>query len=296
MIEGIDRGMQSANANSGSHEHTAPLGEKDFNRLAGFIYRQCGIKITDAKKMMLEARLQKRLRSLSLSSFSQYCDYLFSPEGLDDELVHMIDVVTTNKTDFFRESGHFDYLAQKAIPDLLTKGRRRNITVWSAGCSSGEEPYTLAMILSECGIGFPDFGFLILATDISTKVLDKARLAVYDEERVSPIPSQFRNRYLLRSKDPRNRVYRIVPELRQHVQFRRLNFMDADFGFRETMDVIFCRNVIIYFDKPTQEKLLRRFCQHLSPQGYLFMGHSETLLGMDVPLTQVAPTVYRKSQ
>jgi chemotaxis protein methyltransferase CheR len=273
----------------------APLTEKDFSRLASFIYDQCGIKITDSKKLMLEARLQKRLRLHSFSSFADYCDYLFSPEGLSDELVHMIDVVTTNKTDFFRESGHFDYLSRKAIPDLVVNGNKRNIMVWSAGCSSGEEPYTLAMVLSECGADLPDFNFLILATDISTRVLDKAKLAVYDDERIEPIPGPLKSRYLLRSRNPQNRVYRIVPELRQHVQFRRLNFMDSDFGFRETMDVIFCRNVIIYFDKATQERLLSRFCQHLSPRGYLFLGHSETLLGMDVPLTQVAPTVYRKS-
>jgi chemotaxis protein methyltransferase CheR len=136
--------------------------------------------------------------------------------------------------------------------------------------------------------------FLILATDISTSVLEKAKLAVYDEERIGPIPDGLRKKYLLKSKDAVKRVYRVVPELRERTRFRRLNFMDSDFGFRETMDIIFCRNVIIYFDKETQEKLLNRFCTLLSSDGYLFMGHSETLLGMDVPLVQVAPTVYRK--
>jgi len=272
-----------------------PLSDREFSRLKEFIYRECGIKITDAKRTMVEARLQKRLRGLGLTSFSRYCDYLFGPRGMEEELVHLINVITTNKTDFFRESAHFHYLVRKALPEMLRQSsERRTITVWSAGCSSGEEPYTLAMVLKEFVAERRGIDFLILATDISTNVLEKAKLAVYDEERIGPIPDELRKKYLLKSKDVVNRVYRVIPELRERTRFRRLNFMDSDFGFRETMDVIFCRNVIIYFDKQTQERLLNRFCGYLSSDGYLFMGHSETLLGMDVPLAQVAPTVYRK--
>lgn len=278
----------------GVHDHLAPLSDKDFTRLSSFIYDHCGIKITESKRVMLEARLQKRLKHYSFKSFSQYCDFLFTPDGMEEELVKMIDVVTTNKTDFFREPAHFHYLANHAIPDLVIGKQRRSITAWSAGCSSGEEPYTLAMVLSEAAQMQKSFSFLILATDISTKVLDRAKLAVYDTERISAIPLEFKRKYLLKSKNPLKPLYRIVPELRQSVKFRRLNFMDNDFGFREPMDIIFCRNVIIYFDKTTQEKLLNRFCHYLSPSGYLFLGHSETLLGMDVPLVQVAPTVYKK--
>ena len=146
------------------------------------------------------------------------------------------------------------------------------------------------MVLKEFGLNF-----LIIATDISTKVLEKARLAVYDHERVSPIPLEMKKRYLLISKDRTKKLYRVVPELRERVEFRRLNFMDGDFGFREPIDVIFCRNVIIYFDKPTQERLLKKFCQYLSVHGHIFIGHSETLFGMDLPLVQTAPTVYRKA-
>jgi chemotaxis protein methyltransferase CheR len=174
------------------------------------------------------------------------------------------------------------------LPEL---SRTRNtIAAWSAGCSSGEEPYTLAMVLKEFGCNF-----VIVATDISTKVLDKARLAVYDEERIDPISPELKKKYLLASKNRIKRLYRITPELRAHVRFRKLNFMDDDFGFREPLDIIFCRNVIIYFDKPTQERLLNKFSHCLAPDGYLFMGHSETLFGMDVPLTQAAPTIYRKT-
>jgi chemotaxis protein methyltransferase CheR len=268
---------------------TAIMSQSDFTRLREFIYNECGITLADSKKTMLEGRLQKRLRELSLKSFSQYCDYLFSSNGFEKELTDMINQVTTNKTDFFREPAHFDYLTRKALPEL---GRlKKSFLVWSAGCSSGEEPYTLAMVLQEYGCHFT-----VLATDISTKVLEKARLAVYDEERVGPIPYDFKKKYLLVGKKRTEKLFRVVPELRERVKLRRLNFMDSDFGFPEPIDVIFCRNVVIYFDKPTQERLLNHFCRYLSPEGYIFMGHSETLLGMDVPLVPVAPTVYRRKK
>jgi chemotaxis protein methyltransferase CheR len=274
---------------------SAPLSEKDFIRLKHFIYEECGIKITAAKRTMIEARLQKRLRALGLATFSRYCDYLFSPQGMADELVHMIDVITTNKTDFFREPIHFSYLTDKALQAILTRsGTKRTVTVWSAGCSSGEEAYTLAIVLQEFA-DYHDLDFTILASDISTRMLEKARLAIYDEERVAPIPAALRKKYLLRSKDREKGIYRIVPELRERVKFRRVNFMEGDLWFKEPIDVIFCRNVIIYFDKPTQEKLLNKLCRCLSVNGYLFLGHSETLLGMNLPLVQVAPTVYRKA-
>ncbi len=274
---------------------SAPLSEKDFIRLKNFIYEECGIKITAAKRTMIEARLQKRLRALRLASFSRYCDYLFSQEGMAAELVHMIDVITTNKTDFFREPIHFSYLTDKALQAILTRdGTKRTITVWSAGCSSGEEAYTLAIVLQEFA-DYHDLDFTILASDISTRMLDQARLAIYDEERVVPIPPALRKKYLLRSKDREKGIYRIVPELRERVKFHRVNFMEGDLWFKEPIDVIFCRNVIIYFDKPTQEKLLNKLCRCLSANGYLFLGHSETLLGMNLPLVQVAPTVYRKA-
>jgi chemotaxis protein methyltransferase CheR len=275
------------------------LSNADFARLRDFIYGECGIKVTEAKRPMLEARLQKRLRSLGIESYGDYCEYLFSSKGMEEELVFMIDSITTNKTDFFREPGHFQFLTDHVIPELIRlrgAGTGRRLAVWSAGCSSGEEPYTLAMVLKEYGGQSPDGGldFLVWATDISTSVLGKAARAVYDEERISPIPSPFKQKYLLRSKDKDRRVVRIAPEIRSLVKFRRVNFMDEDFGFREPLDVIFCRNVIIYFDKITQQQLLGRFCRYLAPGGYIFMGHSETLFGMDVPLYLVAPTVYRK--
>ena len=278
-------------------DREAGLSQRDFGRLSAFVHEHCGIKLPPSKKTMLEARLRRRLRALDLKSYDDYCDYLFGPDGQDEEVVRMIDLVTTNKTDFFREPAHFDFLVRNCLPELCDAGRGgswRKLTVWSAGCSTGEEPYTLAMVLSAFAESRPGLRFSIVATDISTRVLEKAALGIYDEDRVEPVPPAMKRKYLLRSKDRSRGLVRVAPGVRSLVDFRRLNLMDGDFGLRESMDLIFCRNVIIYFDKPTQEGLVNRFTRHLAPGGYLFLGHSETLCGMDVPLVQMAPTVYRK--
>ncbi len=276
----------------GAERMDCSLSTREFLRLKNFIHGHCGIKITDSKKSMLEARLRKRLRSLALDSLSEYCDYLFSQKGMKEELTHMIDQVTTNKTDFFREPGHFDYLAKIALPQIALA--KKTVRLWSAACSTGEEAYTLAMVVNEFSDDAREIDYRILATDISTRVLEKATTAIYDEQAVEPVPPQLKRKYLLRSKDESKRLYRVTPGLRQRVAFRRLNLMDGDFGLRREMDIIFCRNVIIYFDRRTQEKLLNSICRCLSPGGYLFMGHSETLFGMNLPLTQAVPTVYQR--
>ena len=274
------------------------LSNRDFNLIGSFIQETWGIKMPANKRVMLESRLMKRLRKLNLGSFEEYRDYLFSPAGAEKELLHLIDAVSTNKTDFFREPRAFQYLTEVILPRLSnpTDDRRRGpIRAWSAGCSTGEEPYTLAMVLGEYAEANPDinFEYVILATDISTSVLEQAKLAVYDRGRIDPIPVEVQRKYLLRSKNPSLKQSRIAPEVRAKVKFRRLNLMD-DFKMRESMDVIFCRNVIIYFDRPTQEELLLRLCGQLAPGGYLIMGHSETLSGLDLPLISAAPMVYRK--
>jgi chemotaxis protein methyltransferase CheR len=276
------------------------LSTKDFQRLSSFIYNELGIKMPDSKRTMLTGRLAKRLRVNELDSFSDYCDFVFSSEGQERELVHLLDVVTTNKTDFFREPAHYDQLVQTVLPTLIREnglGNGRKCRIWSAGCSTGEEPYTLSMVLSEfAAVQASGFPFEILATDISTRVLEAARLGVYPENRIAPIAQGLRRKYLLRGKDRNNPEVRIVPELRSTVKFGRLNFMDREFGLRDPVDIIFCRNVIIYFDKPTQEQLMGKFCRHLRPGGFLFVGHSESLQGYDVPLVQVAPTIYRRAK
>jgi chemotaxis protein methyltransferase CheR len=275
------------------------MSEKDFNRLSEFIERELGIKMPPAKKVLLESRLQKRLRALKLSTFSNYCDYLFTPKGMEDELVHMIDLVTTNKTDFFRESHHFDFLVNTAVPDLIRQsggGIKKSLIIWSAGCSTGEEAYTISMVLTEFAERFPGLGFKfqVIATDISTRVLDIAKRAVFGEENIGPVPMHLRKKYILKSRDEEKMLVRMTPDLRSLVKFRRLNFMEGDFGFREPLDIIFCRNVMIYFDKATQAKLVSRFYDHLLPGGYLFIGHSETLNGVNVPFEKAGNAVYKK--
>jgi chemotaxis protein methyltransferase CheR len=273
------------------------LSDEDFRRLSEIISSEYGIKMPDTKKIMLEARLRKRLKALEIESYTEYCQYLFSRKGLENELFHMIDVVTTNKTDFFRERVHFDYLVTNAVPELLVRFRTmgaKKLTLWSAGCSTGEEPYTIAMVLNDISAYQRNFQFEVFATDISTKVLQKAARGIYDEERVSAIPMKVRKKYFMRSKDKEKRLVRIVPELREAVRFKRLNFMDEDYGFSEMLDIIFCRNVFIYFSRSTQERLLRRFYDHLTPGGYLFMGHCETLSQMRVPFVSVGSMVYKK--
>lgn len=276
---------------------SAILSDADYERLRRVIYDECGIKMTPAKKVMLEARLRKRLRNLGIDSFAGYCEYLFSRDGNENELINMIDVVTTNKTDFFREPKHFDFLTSTAVPALIElygAGLRRNMNIWSAGCSTGEEPYTIALVMSEFRETHPTFEFQILGTDISTIVLHKAEKAIYKMERVDTVPAVMKKKYLLRSRDRQKNLVRIAPEVRTSVRFRRLNFMADDFEMRESMDLIFCRNVIIYFDRPTQERLLNRLYDHLIPGGYMFMGHSETLSGLNVPLLSVGNMIYRK--
>lgn len=279
--------------------HQASMSNAEFFRLSELIHASCGIKLPFVKKTMLEGRLRKRLQALGIDSFARYSDYLFSARGAETEHVHMIDAVTTNKTDFFREPDHFECLLHKVLPELVELqglGVRKTLHAWSAGCATGEEPYTLSMALSEFAAVCPGFHFSILATDISTVALGKARCGIYEHERVEPVPLTLRRKYLLRSKEREKGLVRIAPELRASVHFERLNLMEEDWDIKDPMGIVFCRNVIIYFDRPTQEKLLNRLARHLAPGGYLFMGHSESLHGMNLPLVQERTTVYRKLQ
>jgi len=275
----------------------ATLRDREFQRFSSFIFDNVGIKMPPTKKTMLEARLQKRLKALGIGSFEEYGDFVFSQEGSASELVHLIDVVTTNKTDFFREPAHFDFMVKTALPGILQERGdvlRDPVRIWSAGCSTGEEPYTLAMVLSEFAVGRPDFRVAITASDICTQVLQTAKTAIYPEDRTDPIPLNLKKKYLMRSRDKSKSLVRISPKARSLVSFRRINFMDDELGISEKMDIIFCRNVVIYFDKPTQQTLMRKFHRQLRPGGYLFIGHSETLSGLDVDFKAVASTVYRK--
>ncbi len=246
---------------------------------------------------MVEGRLRKRLRATGLPTLKQYCDFVFNQDGLGSEAIHLIDVITTNKTDFFREPDHFNFLTQQAVPRLMAGSRGGNgrpLKIWSAACSIGAEPYTLAMVLADLDPRGGGRRFEITATDICTEVLTIAVAGIYTDAMIEPVPPDVRRRYVLRSKDRSRQLVRIVPELRATVRFARLNLMDASYPVDREMDVIFCRNILIYFDKSKQQTVLRRLTEHLHPGGFLFLGHSETLAGFQLPVEPVGPTVFRK--
>jgi chemotaxis protein methyltransferase CheR len=269
------------------------LSSRNFDILSRYIYDYSGIKMPIGKKTMLEGRLRRRLRFVGIDGLNQYCEYLFNDGGIESEAIHLIDVVTTNKTDFFREPTHFDHLTSKALPDLVAKGHRR-LRVWSSACSIGAEPYTLAMVIEDFvqAKGGPDYS--ILATDLSTDVLRVAKRGIFSEAMIEPVDRERRKRYVMEPRDPSRGEVRIHPKLRAKVGFARLNLMDASYGVGDPMQVIFCRNVLIYFDKKTQEKVLSRLCDKLVPGGYLYVGHSETITGLALPVRQVANTVFQK--
>lgn len=275
------------------------LKDKDFYRLSDFIQNDYGIKMPLVKKVLLESRLQKRLKALNINSFEEYCDYLFSPEGKADELKFFIDKVTTNKTDFFREPEHFHHLTKTVLPNIIKSWNsvHHQLQVWSAGCSTGEEPYTIAMVIQNFVDQNPQFrlNYSILATDISQEVLTTGNNAIYSEDKVDPVEYALKKKFLLRSKEKNKNLVKIIPEIRNRIQFKILNFMDSHYPINKQVDIVFCRNVIIYFDKPTQESIINKLCKTIKPGGYFFQGHSESIQGFDVPLRPVFPTIYQKT-
>jgi len=269
----------------------AQLSDTEFAKLSKFIYGEYGIKMPPEKRIMLQSRLQKRLRALKIYSFKDYIEYVFSKDGTN-EIVHMMDVVSTNKTDFYREPAHFEYLRTTILPQLYEE--KKSIKLWSAGCSSGPEVYTLAIELSEFSINNAGFDYSILGTDISTLMLKKAYSAIYAEDMVQMIPVELKRKYLLKSKDKTKKLIRVNQNLRKKAKFQRVNFMDDSYPVNEQFDIIFCRNVLIYFDRETQEKVINKLCRHLRQGGYFFLGHSESITNINVPLKQLKPTVYSR--
>ena len=269
------------------------LAEPEFNRLSKFIMSEYGIKMPPEKRIMLQSRLQRRLKALNINNFREYVDFVFSPQGQVEEVIHMMDVVSTNKTDFFRESNHFDFLLSDALPDLFVNQKLKNISVWSAGCSSGEEPYTIAITLSEFGERHSGFEFSITASDISTKMLEKAALAIYPEEKIQDVPLSIKAKYFLRSKDREIKKIRVISELRNKIGFFRQNLLYLPQENHPQHSIVFCRNVLIYFDRVNQQAILSRLCMHLKPGGYLFLGHSESITGFELPVQQIKPTIFK---
>jgi len=274
------------------------LSVADFQRIAALIGEQVGIRLPPAKRLMVEGRLRKRIRALHLASLRAYGDYLFRQDGLGNELPYLINAVTTNKTDFFREPEHFELMEKMLVPDLLAQRlaeRNPLLKVWSAASSTGAEAYTIAMVLADMATQRRDFRYSILGTDVSTDVLAQGRRAIYPAEMIAPVPPGMQSRYLMfaRRPGPRPEV-RIVPELRRNVQFHRLNLMASTFPIDRDVDIIFLRNVLIYFEKADQAAVISRLIDHLRPGGYLLLGHSESMVGTSISMRQVAPAVFQK--
>jgi chemotaxis protein methyltransferase CheR len=267
--------------------------DRDFEFIRGLVYERSRINLSPDKRELVVARIGKRLRATRVASVEAYCRLLQSPAA-DEELSHLIDAISTNHTYFFREPAHFDFLRSRAVPEMLAPTRsdhRGRFNVWSAACSSGEEPYSIAMTLAEC---LPDRPWHVEATDISRRILTHAAAGIYSESTVAKVSPEVCRAHFQRGFGPRAGFFRIKPALRERVSFHHLNLLEGEPPFDEPFQVIFCRNVMIYFDRPTQEELIARLFRRLVPGGYLFVGHAESLTHLRHELRPVAPAAYQK--
>ncbi len=269
-----------------------PLTDKLFQQFSSLVYQQTGIFLKPEKKELLNARLSKRLRYCKIAGFKEYYDYVLNDDS-GEELIQLIDVVSTNFTSFFREKTHFDYLSSTVLKDFAGKGQLADFKVWSAACSSGEEPYTLSIVLNEFTAQEPRFRFAIQATDISTKVLAVAQKGVYATEKLQAVPQDLVKRYFQKGKGGSEGYVKVKKELSDPISFKRFNLMDQ-YPWQAELDVIFCRNVMIYFNRETQQQLVDKFYGCLRPGGHLFIGHSESLTAINHRFQQVTTTGYKK--
>lgn len=272
------------------------LTDAEFNELVKIIYDKTRIQMTNHKRALVTSRLSKRLRALHMDSFREYIDYVKKLE--DDELTPFINAVTTNKTDFFRENKHFEYMKSTFLPDWEKKfkeGKVKNLRIWSAACSTGEEPYTIQMTLHEYfGSNYDRYDIKVLASDIDTNVLANGRAGIYKEESIEPIQPNILRKYFLKGTGDKEGLYKVKDILKNNLFFRQLNFKDEDFDIHTQFDLIFCRNVIIYFDKEFQKKLFNKFYGYLKEDGLVFIGHSETLFGVSDKFKYVSSNIYKK--
>lgn len=268
--------------------------DQEFVQLRDLIHRRFGINLTDQKRSLLVGRLQKLMRNLDLSTFSAYFEYL-SNDKTEASLGELIDLISTNHTYFNREKDHFDYFSQTALPAVIAKlkqERRKDLRIWCAGCSSGEEPYTLLMLMMEyLGKDYDTWDAGILATDISDRALSIAKRGTYPTDRVLQLPEHLRKKYFtLAGSDG----MAVLDKVKRETTFRRFNLMNTTFPFKKPFQMIFCRNVMIYFDQPTRDALVQRFHQTTEPGGYLFIGHSETLGRAQTLYRYLKPALYQK--
>lgn len=274
------------------------LSPRDHKRVSDFVDAMAGIQLPESKKSMIEGRLRKRQRMLGLDSLHAYIDHVLdSPEGAIEQ-PYLLDAITTNKTDFYREIGHFKFLHNYITDALVSSGRittTQPFRIWSAGCSSGEEPYTLAFEMMEISQAFPDFRFEIYATDISISCLKTAATGIYPHEKIESMPLALRRKYLLRSKEKSKNLIRISPEVRQCVKFFEFNLLTGNYHFNHIYDVILCRNVMIYFSDEGRSTVIQGFHKTLAHNGLLILGHSESLANKTSIFTQLQPTIYCKA-
>lgn len=275
------------------------LTEVDRIKISSFIEKNFGIQMPPAKKPLLQSRIQKRALQLGYTSIHHYVKYLFSDDGQKMELDHFAAIVSTHKTEFFRENEHFECLRTVVLPELLNNNEslavKETLVAWSSASSTGEEVYSIAMTIHEYLRKNGSFSpmFKVIGTDISDDIVEFARKGIYTDQTISTVPLEYRKCFMW-SKDPKRHAVRVVPEVRCHTDFRTQNLMDHHYRVKSGIHIIFCRNVLIYFDKVTQEKILRRLVSLLAPGGFLMIGHSETLSGIDLPIEQVQLTVFRK--
>lgn len=275
----------------------AELGDGEYKKLSDYIYKHCGIALGGNKQHLVKARLMKRLRFYGFDSFEKYYNYVTSPEG-EGEIIELINRISTNTTHFFREEKHFDYLRDIVLPEIMakkSKSKDRRVRIWCSASSTGEEPYCLLMtVLEFMQKNNCDWDFKLLATDISTKVLAIASQGEYSHEKAEKIPKALLHKYFEKVKRPQLVHYRIKRQYRDYVVFRRLNLISPSFPFKGKFDVIFCRNVMIYFDKETQVELVNKFYKHMDSNAYLFIGHSENLMGAELKFKRVASAVFKR--
>ena len=271
--------------------------DRDYEFIRELVYNHSRINLGPDKKELVSARLGKRLRATNLTSIGDYCRFL-QDETSAEELSHLIDAISTNHTYFFREPAHFDFLTQKAIPEMIVrraKERWPTFNLWSAACSTGEEPYSVAITLEQhLGEASPPWPWRIEATDISHRVLQRARVGVYKEEAVRNVPPALQRSCFQKGFGPQEGNYRVKSSLQENVTFRQLNLLEGPPPFRDPFHIIFCRNVMIYFDRPTQEELVRKLGRLLVPGGYLFVGHAESLSGIKHELELISTAIYRR--
>jgi chemotaxis protein methyltransferase CheR len=272
------------------------LSNEEFLLFRDLIHRVTGISLSEHKRELIVSRLTKRLRVLGLSSFSEYYDFLTEDPRGQEEMGQLVNRITTNKTDFYREAHHFQYLSDFVLPDLVAEKEARGdhrIRAWSAACSTGEEPYTLAITLSEFFENRRGWEIKILASDLDTEVLNYALKGIYPAQRLAPVPSTILHKYFQKAPGL-GQAFQVKDQLRRMLTFNRVNLQKSSFPFKEPLDFIFCRNVMIYFDMAGKISLLQKFHRVLRPGGHIFVGHSESLMMVKDLFKYCQSTIYRK--